>query len=57
MEGAIKLARLAGHKIGDSKCQLVALQGSYHGRTFGAMSLTGQEKYRKDFEPMLPGAK
>ena len=33
MEGAIKLARLAGHKIGDAKCQLVALQGSYHGRT------------------------
>jgi acetylornithine/N-succinyldiaminopimelate aminotransferase len=53
MEGAIKLARLAGHKIGDNKCQLVALKGSYHGRTFGAMSLTGQEKYRKGFEPML----
>src|SRR5437016_12154936 len=44
MEGAIKLARLAGHKAGgDAKSQLVALQGSYHGRTFGAMSLTGQE--------------
>src|ERR1700690_2524245 len=56
MEGAIKLARLAGHKTGgDAKCQLVALQGSYHGRTFGAMSLTGQEKYRKGFEPMLEG--
>ena len=54
MEGAIKLARLAGHKSGgDSKSHLVALQGSYHGRTFGAMSLTGQEKYRKGFEPML----
>ena len=54
MEGAIKLARLAGHKSGgDSKSKLVALQGSYHGRTFGAMSLTGQEKYRKGFEPML----
>jgi predicted acetylornithine/succinylornithine family transaminase len=54
MEGAIKLARLAGHKAGgDSKCQLVALQGSYHGRTFGAMSLTGQDKYRKGFEPLL----
>ncbi len=56
MEGAIKLARLAGHKAGgDAKCQLVALQGSYHGRTFGAMSLTGQDKYRKGFEPMLEG--
>ncbi len=59
MEGAIKLARLAGHRLsegkagGNSKSQLVALQGSYHGRTFGAMSLTGQEKYRKGFEPML----
>lgn len=54
MEGAIKLARLAGHKAGgDAKCQLVALQGSYHGRTFGSMSLTGQDKYRKGFEPLL----
>jgi acetylornithine/N-succinyldiaminopimelate aminotransferase len=54
MEGAIKLARLAGHKAGgDAKSELVALQGSYHGRTFGAMSLTGQDKYRKGFEPML----
>lgn len=54
IEGSIKLARLAGHKNGgDSKSQLVALHGSYHGRTFGAMSLTGQEKYRKGFEPML----
>ena len=54
MEGAIKLARLAGHKAGgEAKCGLVALQGSYHGRTFGAMSLTGQDKYRKGFEPLL----
>ena len=54
MEGAIKLARLAGHRAGgDAKCQLVALHGSYHGRTFGAMSLTGQDKYRKGFEPLL----
>jgi acetylornithine/N-succinyldiaminopimelate aminotransferase len=54
MEGAVKLARLAGHKSGGAaKSRLVALQGSYHGRTFGAMSLTGQEKYRKGFEPML----
>src|ERR1022692_2213585 len=54
MEGAIKLERLAGHRAGgEAKSQLVALQGSYHGRTFGAMSLTGQEKYRKGFEPLL----
>jgi acetylornithine/N-succinyldiaminopimelate aminotransferase len=54
IEGAIKLARLAGHRAGgDAKSRLVALDGSYHGRTFGAMSLTGQDKYRKGFEPLL----
>jgi predicted acetylornithine/succinylornithine family transaminase len=54
IEGSIKLARLAGHRVGgESKCRLVALEGSYHGRTFGAMSLTGQDKYRKGFEPLL----
>jgi predicted acetylornithine/succinylornithine family transaminase len=54
MEGAIKLARLAGHKAGgEAKCQLVALRDSFHGRTFGSMSLTGQDKYRKGFEPLL----
>src|SRR5581483_7634350 len=35
----------------------VALEGSYHGRTFGAMSLTGQDKYRKGFEPLLEEVK
>jgi acetylornithine/N-succinyldiaminopimelate aminotransferase len=54
IEGSIKLARLAGHRAGgEAKSRLVALQGSYHGRTFGALSLTGQEKHRKGFEPML----
>jgi predicted acetylornithine/succinylornithine family transaminase len=54
VEGAIKLARLAGHRAGgDAKSHLVALQGSYHGRTYGSMSLTGQDKYRKGFEPLL----
>jgi acetylornithine/succinyldiaminopimelate/putrescine aminotransferase len=56
IEGALKLARAFGHNIGgDSKCKLVALDGSFHGRTFGALSLTGQEKYRKNFEPLLEG--
>lgn len=54
MEGAIKLARLAGHRVGgEAKAKLVGLKGSYHGRTFGALSLTGQDKYRKGFEPLL----
>lgn len=54
IEGSIKLARLAGHRVGgEAKSRLVALDGSYHGRTFGSMSLTGQDKYRKGFEPLL----
>ncbi|SRR5581483_823709 len=58
MEGAIKLARAAGHAVGGAaKCRLVALDGSFHGRTFGALSLTGQEQYRKSFEPMLEGVR
>jgi acetylornithine/N-succinyldiaminopimelate aminotransferase len=56
IEGAIKVARAAGHGVaGDAKSKLVALAGSFHGRTFGALSLTGQEKYRKAFEPLLEG--
>jgi acetylornithine/N-succinyldiaminopimelate aminotransferase len=58
IEGSIKLARLAGHRIGgEAKSRLVGLEGSYHGRTFGAMSLTGQDKYRKGFEPLLEDVK
>src|SRR5713226_1407820 len=43
-------------QLAERLCQLSGLDRaffSYHGRTFGAMSLTGQEKYRKGFEPML----
>jgi acetylornithine/N-succinyldiaminopimelate aminotransferase len=54
IEGSLKLARLAGHRVGgEAKSKLVALQGSYHGRTFGSLSLTGQNKYREGFEPLL----
>jgi acetylornithine/N-succinyldiaminopimelate aminotransferase len=54
IEGSIKLARLASHRIGGpEKSRLIGLEGSYHGRTFGAMSVTGQDKYRKGFEPLL----
>jgi acetylornithine/N-succinyldiaminopimelate aminotransferase len=58
MEGAIKLARAAGHKTGGpTKTSLVAVDNSFHGRTFGALSVTGQEKYREDFEPLLQGVR
>lgn len=57
MEGALKMARAHGHKISPEKFELVSLDNSFHGRTFGALSVTGQPKYRADFEPMLPGVK
>jgi acetylornithine/N-succinyldiaminopimelate aminotransferase len=56
IEGALKVARATGQaKCGVEKSNLVALEGSYHGRSFGALSVTGQEKHRKGFEPMLSG--
>ncbi|HXE89373.1 MAG TPA: aspartate aminotransferase family protein [Terriglobales bacterium] len=58
IEGALKLARAWGHRRGcEAKSAIVALEGSYHGRTFGSLSLTGQEKHRKSFEPLLPGVR
>ncbi|MGC9291709.1 MAG: aspartate aminotransferase family protein [Acidobacteriaceae bacterium] len=54
VEGAMKLARLAGREgFGDHKQAFVALHGSYHGRTFGSLSITGQAKYRDGFGPAL----
>lgn len=55
MEGALKMARAHGRKIDPEKFELIAVENSFHGRTLGALSITGQEKYRRDFEPMLPG--
>jgi predicted acetylornithine/succinylornithine family transaminase len=57
MEGALKMVRSHGRKISPEKHEVVALENSFHGRTFGALSITGQEKYRRDFEPLVPGAR
>src|SRR5579875_648400 len=56
MEGALKMIRAHGSAISREKYRVVALDNSFHGRTFGALSITGQPKYRQDFEPLLPGA-
>ena len=56
VEGSLKLARTHGRQMGGAeKHGLVALRGSYHGRTFGSLSVTGQDKYSVDFGPALPG--
>jgi acetylornithine/N-succinyldiaminopimelate aminotransferase len=57
MEGAIKMTRSHGGKISPEKHEVVSLENSFHGRTMGAISITGQEKYRRDFEPLLSGVK
>src|SRR5208337_3556317 len=50
-EGALKLVRAAGHATGGpEKSVVIALDNSFHGRTMGALALTGQPKYRKDFD-------
>ena len=56
MEGALKMIRSHGNSVSPDKHRVVALDNSFHGRTLGALSITGQPKYRKDFEPLLPGA-
>lgn len=58
VEGALKLARTHGRqKGGAEKHGLVALRRSYHGRTFGSLAVTGQDKYSLDFGPSLPGVR
>ncbi|MFL6352457.1 MAG: aspartate aminotransferase family protein [Bryobacteraceae bacterium] len=57
MEGALKMIRAHGNVSSSEKHEIVSLEGSFHGRTLGALSITGQPKYRKDFEPLLPGAR
>ncbi len=57
MEGSLKMIRAHGNSTHADKHEVVSLEGSFHGRTLGALSITGQPKYRKDFEPLLEGAR
>src|SRR6266702_4037498 len=57
MEGALKMVRAHGNKIDPAKIEIVSVDNSFHGRTLGALSITGQPKYRKDFEPLLAGVR
>jgi acetylornithine aminotransferase/acetylornithine/N-succinyldiaminopimelate aminotransferase len=58
IEGALKLARLAARQKtgGEMKTRVLALENSFHGRTFGALSITYLAKYREPFMPLVPGA-
>lgn len=56
IETALKLARVrARSRHGEDKTRILALENSFHGRTFGALSVTWPVKYRQPFEPLVPG--
>jgi acetylornithine/N-succinyldiaminopimelate aminotransferase len=55
IEAAMKIARAYGHtQGGEGKSQILSLTNSFHGRTFGALSITAQEKYQAPFRPLVP---
>jgi predicted acetylornithine/succinylornithine family transaminase len=62
IDGALKLARLFGRQPNEAagttakKHRFLALENSFHGRTFGAISVTSTEKYRLPFAPLVSGA-
>ncbi len=54
VEGAIKAARKYAYlKDGSTDHEIIAMEHSFHGRTMGALSVTGNPKYREAFEPMI----
>ncbi len=55
-ESALKLARKYSLQQGDEKrYEIITMHNSFHGRTFGTLSATAQQKFQKGFEPLLPG--
>lgn len=57
-EAAIKLTRkYSKENFGGDRYEIITTLGSFHGRTIATLTATGQEKYQKGFEPLLPGFK
>ena len=57
-EGAFKLARkYAKEKMGKDRYEIITMERSFHGRTLATLTATGQEKFRKGYEPLMPGFK
>ena len=57
IEGAMKSARKYAWKLGTGRYEFIAFENSFHGRSMGATSVTGTEKFRTPFEPLLPGVR
>jgi len=53
----LKFARRYWHTKGEPRSEFIALDESFHGRTFGSLSVTSDEHYRQPFEPLLPTVK
>jgi len=57
-EGAMKLARkYAKEKMGKDRHEFITMERSFHGRTLATLAATGQEKFHKGYEPLMPGFK
>ena len=56
-EGMLKAARKYAWKRGTGRYEFIAMEGSFHGRSMGALSVTEHEAYRTPFEPLIPGVK
>ncbi|PIV22854.1 MAG: aspartate aminotransferase family protein [Deltaproteobacteria bacterium CG03_land_8_20_14_0_80_45_14] len=57
-EGAMKLARkYAKEKMGKDRHEIITMERSFHGRTLATLTATGQEKFHKGYEPLMPGFK
>ncbi len=54
IEGALKTAKKYGQLINKNKTKVIAMQHSFHGRTIGAVSITGTDHYREPFYPLMP---
>lgn len=54
-EVALKLARRYHHDAGRDRTEIVAFEGSFHGRTLFTLTATGNPAYREGFEPVVPG--
>lgn len=55
VEAAIKLARRWGRDVRDGAFEIITTTDSFHGRTMGSLSATGNARYREPFEPLVPG--
>ncbi|MEJ5221281.1 MAG: aspartate aminotransferase family protein, partial [Tepidiforma sp.] len=55
VEAAIKLARRWGRDVRDGAFEVITTTDSFHGRTMGSLSATGNARYREPFEPLVPG--